>query len=157
MILNKKSLDGNVETLLLSVLEQGPSYGYAIAQDLNARAEGLLKLGEGTIYPVLHRLEERQLITSEWQLAENARKRKYYRLAPKGKLALAENRQQWQMLTKVMQKVVDPPRLVTGLPCSSVFQSKIQNLKSKIAVLMCSESLKIRTASSDLVLKGAQI
>jgi PadR family transcriptional regulator PadR len=107
MILNKKSLDGNVETLLLSVLEQGPSYGYAIVQELNNRAAGLLKLGEGTIYPVLHRLEERQLITSEWQLAENARKRKYYRLAPKGKLALAENRQQWQMLTKVMQKVVD--------------------------------------------------
>jgi PadR family transcriptional regulator PadR len=113
MILNKKSLDGNVETLLLSVLEEGPSYGYAIVQELNSRAEGLLKLGEGTIYPVLHRLEERELITSEWQLAENARKRKYYRLAPKGKLALAENRQQWQMLTKVMQTVVDSARDLT--------------------------------------------
>ena len=113
MILNKKSLDGNVETLLLSVLEAGPSYGYAIAQDLNTRAQGLLKLGEGTIYPVLHRLEERELITSEWQLAENARKRKYYRLAPKGKLALAENRQQWQMLTRVMQTVVDSASALT--------------------------------------------
>jgi hypothetical protein len=66
MKLNKKSLDGNVETLLLSVLEEGPSYGYAIVQELNSRAEGLLKLGEGTIYPVLHRLEDRQLITSNW-------------------------------------------------------------------------------------------
>jgi PadR family transcriptional regulator, regulatory protein PadR len=107
MKLNKKSLDGNVETLLLSVLEEGTSYGYAIVQELNKRAEGLLKLGEGTIYPVLHRLEERELITSEWQLAENARQRKYYRLAPKGKLALAENRQQWQMLIKVMKTVVE--------------------------------------------------
>lgn len=107
MKLNKKSLDGNVETLLLSVLEEGPSYGYAIVQELNKRAEGLLKLGEGTIYPVLHRMEERELITSEWQQAENARQRKYYRLAPKGKLALAENRQQWQMLIKVMKTVVE--------------------------------------------------
>jgi PadR family transcriptional regulator, regulatory protein PadR len=113
MKLSKKSLDGNVETLLLSVLEAGPSYGYAIVQELNTRAEGLLKLGEGTIYPVLHRLEERELITSEWQLAENARQRKYYCLAPKGKLALAENRQQWQMLTKVMQTVVDSARDLT--------------------------------------------
>jgi PadR family transcriptional regulator, regulatory protein PadR len=107
MQLNKKSLDGNVETLLLSVLEGGPSYGYAIVQELNKRAEGLLKMGEGTIYPVLHRLEERGLITSEWQQAENARQRKYYRLAPKGSVALAENRQQWQMLTKVMKSVVE--------------------------------------------------
>jgi PadR family transcriptional regulator, regulatory protein PadR len=113
MKLNKKSLDGNVETLLLCVLEDGPSYGYAIVQELNKRAEGLLRLGEGTIYPVLHRLEERELITSEWQQAENARQRKYYRLAPKGKLALAENRQQWQMLTKVMRSVVELPDHLT--------------------------------------------
>jgi transcriptional regulator len=113
MKLNKKSLDGNVETLLLSILEEGPSYGYAIMQELNKRAEGLLAMGEGTIYPVLHRLEERELIRSEWQLAENARKRKYYRLAPKGRKALAENRRQWQMLTRVMQNVVGSTRNMT--------------------------------------------
>ena len=57
--LSKQTLDGNVETLILAVLEAGPSYGYAIVKELNDRAEGILQLGEGTIYPVLYRLGRR--------------------------------------------------------------------------------------------------
>ncbi|MCK5001365.1 MAG: helix-turn-helix transcriptional regulator [Anaerohalosphaera sp.] len=104
--LRKQTLDGNVETLLLSILESGPSYGYAIVKELNARAEGILKLGEGTIYPVLHRLEAKKLIASKWRLADNKRQRKYYRLTPKGRRAFANNLQQWQMLTMLIGKVV---------------------------------------------------
>lgn len=103
--LKKQALDGNVETLLLTILESGPSYGYAIVKELNGRTKGLLKLGEGTIYPVLHRLENKKLIVAKWRLAENGRQRKYYRLTPKGKRALAANRHQWQILTEVMDKV----------------------------------------------------
>ena len=102
----KQTLDGNVETLLLSILETGPSYGYAIVKELNERAEGIIKLGEGTIYPVLHRLEEKKLIASKWSIADNGRKRKYYRLTPKGRKAFANNLHQWQMLTELMGKVV---------------------------------------------------
>jgi len=104
--LSKQTLDGNVETLILAVLEAGPSYGYAIVKDLNERAEGILKLGEGTIYPVLYRLEEKKLIASRWHQAENGRQRKYYRLVSKGHKALATNRQQWQMLSAAMGKVL---------------------------------------------------
>jgi PadR family transcriptional regulator PadR len=104
--LKKQTLDGNVETLLLAVLEKGPSYGYAIVQDINERAQGLLEMGEGTIYPVLHRLEERDLIAATWRTAENGRQRKYYRLTPKGKKALAENCRQWQLMSSVMEKVL---------------------------------------------------
>ena len=104
--LRKQTLDGNVETLLLSVLESGPSYGYAIVKELNERADGILKLGEGTIYPVLHRLEDKKLIASKWSIAENSRQRKYYRLTPKGRKAFANNLQQWQMLKELMGKVV---------------------------------------------------
>ncbi|MCK4957913.1 MAG: helix-turn-helix transcriptional regulator, partial [Planctomycetes bacterium] len=50
--LRKQTLDGNVETLLLAILQSGPSYGYAIVKELDKRAEGILRLGEGTIYPV---------------------------------------------------------------------------------------------------------
>lgn len=103
--LKKQMLDGNVETLLMTVLEDGTSYGYAIVRELNERAEGLLKLGEGTIYPVLHRMEEKGLISAHWQLAENGRQRKYYRLTPKGHRALAENRQQWGILSQLMRKI----------------------------------------------------
>ena len=104
--LTKQTLDGNVETLVLAVLEAGPSYGYAIVKELNERAEGILRLGEGTIYPVLYRLEEKKIISAKWHLAENGRQRKYYRLIAKGRKALAANLNQWQMLASVMGKVL---------------------------------------------------
>jgi DNA-binding PadR family transcriptional regulator len=104
--LSKQTLDGNVETLLLAILEAGPSYGYAIVKKLNELAEGILQLGEGTIYPVLHRMEEKKLIAARWRLAQNGRQRKYYRLISKGHKALAANRRQWQILSAVMRKVV---------------------------------------------------
>ncbi len=106
--LKKQTLDGKIETLLLAILQSGPSYGYAIVKELNNRAEGILELGEGTIYPVLHRLEERELVSAEWSEAENSRPRKYYRLTVKGKKALVNNRMQWEMLSQVMAKVLAP-------------------------------------------------
>ena len=110
--LKKQTLDGNVETLLLAILESGPSYGYAITKELENMAQGILKLGEGTIYPVLHRLEDKQLITAKWVEAENSRPRKYYRLSPKGRKALAENISQWQMLAEVIQKVLNSQNII---------------------------------------------
>ncbi|UCG47706.1 MAG: helix-turn-helix transcriptional regulator [Phycisphaerales bacterium] len=104
--IRKQTLDGKIETLILAVLEDGPSYGYAIVKQLNRRCDGILKLGEGTVYPVLHRLEEKQMISSKWQTAENGRPRKYYRLNRKGHRAFAENLRQWRMLASVMEKVV---------------------------------------------------
>lgn len=104
--LSKQALDGNVETLILAVLEAEPSYGYAIVKELNERSEGILQLGEGTIYPVLYRMEEKKLISARWRLAETGRQRKYYRLIAKGRKALAANLNQWQMLTEVMGRVL---------------------------------------------------
>jgi len=106
MKLSKKTLDGNMETLLLAVLSEGPSYGYQLVQDLNAKAPGVLKTGEGTIYPVLHRLQERELIQSAWRTGETGRQRRYYRITPKGKKALSADRLQWAALTSVMQIVL---------------------------------------------------
>jgi PadR family transcriptional regulator, regulatory protein PadR len=106
MKLSKKTLDGNMETLLLAVLCEGPSYGYQMVQDLNAKAPGVLKTGEGTIYPVLHRLEERELVQSAWRAGETGRQRRYYRITPKGKKALSDNRLQWAALKKVMTTVL---------------------------------------------------
>lgn len=104
--LNKRTLDGNVETLLLAVLQDGPNYGYQIVQVLNERAPGLLKLGEGTVYPVLHRLEERGLISAVWKKGETGRERKYYRLSAGGRRALAANARQWRSLVEVMETVL---------------------------------------------------
>ena len=104
--IRKQMLDGNVETMLLAILQAGPSYGYAIVKDLNARAKGILRLGDGKIYPVLYRLEEKKLISANWRTAENGRERKYYRLTAKGRKALAANCQQWRLLTLVMKEVL---------------------------------------------------
>ena len=113
---SKQTLDGNVETFLLVIIDSEPSYGYAIVKELNNRADGLLKLGEGTVYPVLHRLEARKLISATWRTAENGRNRKYYRITQKGKKALSVNFQQWQLLTQIMQKVTGVAENLTPSP-----------------------------------------
>ncbi len=105
--LSKKTLDGNVETLILSELGQGPSSGYALVRALNEAHGGLLKLGEGTIYPVLYRMEAKGLLAAELQKMPSGRQRKYYRPTKKGKAALAENLSQWNALVKVMEKISD--------------------------------------------------
>ena len=108
--LEKKTLDGNVETMLLATLRSGASYGYQIVQDLNARAPHLLDFGEGTIYPVLHRLEKRGLIAADWRKGDTGRRRKYYQLTQKGRDTLAENERQWSGLQEAMAAVLGRPR-----------------------------------------------
>ena len=83
--LRKQDIDGTVETMLLSVLAGRPNYGYAIVKELNAKADGLLKFGEGTVYPILHRMEEKGLIQASWEQTESKRRRKYYRRYAEGK------------------------------------------------------------------------
>lgn len=105
--LSKRALDGNVETIILSELTTGSNYGYALVKEINRKHEGLLMLGEGTIYPVLYRMEEKGLLCSEVQKTPSGRDRKYYRVSTKGKKVLAENMSQWESLTKVMKKIQD--------------------------------------------------
>jgi transcriptional regulator len=114
--IRKQMLDGKVETMLLAVLETGPSYGYAIVKELNKRARGILQLGEGTIYPVLHRMEEKRLISASWRTADNNKQRKYYRLTNKGRKALATNCRQWQLLALVMKQVLGPAAKLSARP-----------------------------------------
>lgn len=108
MTLRKSLLDGNVETILLSILHEQPNYGYEIVSLLNERTEGLLKMGEGTVYPVLHRLEKRKLISSYWDKTGGGRPRKYYQVTPAGAKALEDNRDQWADLVRVMETFLGP-------------------------------------------------
>lgn len=108
MPLKKSMLDGNVETMLLAILDESPSYGYEIVRLLNERAAGLLAMGEGTVYPVLHRLEKRKLISSYWEKATSGRPRKYYKVTAAGSKVLSENREQWAGLVQVMDAFLSP-------------------------------------------------
>ncbi len=94
--------------LLLGILHRGPSYGYAIIQDVRELSGGALEWSEGMLYPVLHRLEEQGLIESYEARGETGRVRKYYRLRPDGRRALVEERRQWDVVSAALSKAWRP-------------------------------------------------
>ena len=98
----KELVAASAEPLILSLLEHGESYGYAIMQEIHARSEEQLKWTDGMLYPVLHRMEEKGLIKSRWVKIESGRKRKYYALKQDGKRALEKHVEQWNMVNSVL-------------------------------------------------------
>ena len=90
--------------LLLAVLHDGPSYGYAIIQQVRELSGGELEWSEGMLYPVLHRLEEQGLIESYEQRGDTGRTRRYYRLRADGRKALAAERRQWDVVHAALTK-----------------------------------------------------
>ena len=98
----KELVAASAEPLILSLLEKGESYGYAIIQEIRARSEEQLKWTDGMLYPVLHRMEAKGLIKSRWVKVDNGRKRKYYSLKQDGKRALEGHFQQWKLVHSVM-------------------------------------------------------
>lgn len=123
MRFSKQILEGHIEMVILSILEDGTSYGYAIVKQINERSDGSLKLGEGTVYPLLHRLEEKEWIASTWKRAEEGRRRKYYRLSAKGKTVLVQKQHEWRSLVEVVTRVMEPkaePSMFSGNEVSVV-------------------------------------
>jgi PadR family transcriptional regulator, regulatory protein PadR len=88
-------LKGNLDLLLLSVLAAGPAHGYAVITAVRERSEGVFDLGEGTIYPALHRLEKAGLLASDWADV-GGRQRRIYALTDEGAAALAAQQAQWR-------------------------------------------------------------
>jgi len=86
---------GSVEILLLSLLEEEPMYGYQMAKELRRRSRGYFEFKEGTLYPALHRMEERGWLRAEWQVVEEGPSRKYYHLTASGRDELKRARQEW--------------------------------------------------------------
>jgi PadR family transcriptional regulator PadR len=93
--MNAERLKGNLDLLLLSVLAAGAAHGYAIISALRQRSEGTFDLPEGTIYPALHRLEDAELVSSSWAVAQG-RRRRVYALTNEGEAALAAKRTEWR-------------------------------------------------------------
>lgn len=92
---SKELVAASSRPLILSILAEGESYGYAIIQRVRELSGGRLEWTEGMLYPVLHRLERQGLVKAVWRTSETGRKRKYYRILRQGNAALAEERQQW--------------------------------------------------------------
>ncbi|MBL9140098.1 MAG: helix-turn-helix transcriptional regulator [Verrucomicrobiales bacterium] len=110
-MLSKELVAASTVPLVLSVLTEGESYGYALIQRVQQLSDGQIQWTEGMLYPVLHWMEREGLIESEWRVAGSARKRKYYRLRSKGRSALNEERRQWLTVHQTLTKLWPQPRL----------------------------------------------
>lgn len=95
-----------VRLLVLHVLARGASHGYAIARAVALASEDALRMGEGTLYPVLRALEQDGLVTSEWETAESGPARKVYRITPAGRAELARRLRDWKSRVSALGSVL---------------------------------------------------
>lgn len=105
-------LQGTLDLLILKALSWGPAHGYAVARWLEQLTDKVLLVGEGSLYPALHRLEGRGWIESEWRLSENNRRAKFYRLTPRGRQQLKVEAASWTAMVQAVGKVLH----ATGQP-----------------------------------------
>ena len=101
-MIRKELVAASAEPLILSLLANGESYGYAIIEEVKARSGGELQWTDGMLYPVLHRMERRGLLKSHWAESETGRKRKYYSLKKEGKTAMTKHYEQWSLIHSVL-------------------------------------------------------
>jgi PadR family transcriptional regulator, regulatory protein PadR len=105
MKLDKELVAASSASLILSILAEGDSYGYAIIQRVKELSGGNIQWTDGMLYPVLHWLESKGQVKGRWEKAENGRRRRYYSLADKGRKALEEQRAQWNLVSSTLQKL----------------------------------------------------
>ena len=99
-----ETLKGHLDALILATLREGPAHGYAVIEELKQRSGGAFDLAEGTVYPVLHRLEADGLLASAWSTA--GRRRRVYRLTRRGRAGLVAQRGEWQSFARAVEAVL---------------------------------------------------
>jgi transcriptional regulator len=93
---------GTLDLLILKVVALGPVHGYAIAQRLDQVSRGVVQVPQGSLYPALHRLENRGLLAADWKATDTGREAKFYRLTKEGRRRLETESQSWQRLTEAV-------------------------------------------------------
>jgi len=101
-------LQGTLDLLVLQTLVLGPAHGHTIAYAIERRSDDVLQVEHGSLYPALHRLEDRGWIASFWGTSENNRRARYYRLTKAGKKQLAEQTSRWDLLVRAINRVLRP-------------------------------------------------
>jgi PadR family transcriptional regulator PadR len=105
MDINKDLVAASATSLILAIIAEGDTYGYAILKRVSELSGGQLAWTDGMLYPVLHRLERQGHIEGEWGAADTGRKRKYYRITSQGRAQLTEQRQQWQAVDTALRNI----------------------------------------------------
>ena len=103
MEINKGLMAASSTPVVLAILSEEDSYGYAILQRVRELSEGRMEWTDGMLYPVLHRLERLGHVEARWEVAESGRRRKYYAITPQGRAQLAEEREQWQAVDATLR------------------------------------------------------
>ncbi len=101
-------LQGTLDLIILQTLRWGPAHGYGISQAINAGSRDAFKVETGSLYPALHRLEDRGWIASFWGTSENNRRARYYRLTPKGRAQLTEQTNRWDDIVRAVNRILRP-------------------------------------------------
>jgi len=102
---SKELIGASTIPIILSVLRRQKSYGYEIIQQVKQLSNDHISYGEGTLYPVLHKLEKKGLIESSWEVANTGRKRKYYEITENGKKALQDEKENWSIINQIILKL----------------------------------------------------
>jgi PadR family transcriptional regulator, regulatory protein PadR len=108
--LQSEMVQGTLDMLILRTLVIGPAHGQTVAHAIERGSEAVLQVEHGSLYPALHRLQNRGWIASFWGTSENNRKAKYYRLTPEGKKQLAAQTSRWEQLVKAIGRILNPAR-----------------------------------------------
>jgi PadR family transcriptional regulator, regulatory protein PadR len=101
-------VQGTLDMLILQTLVLGPAHGQTIAHAIERGSEDVLQVEHGSLYPALHRLQNRGWIASFWGTSENNRKARYYRLTPAGKKQLADQSSRWDQLVRAIGRIMKP-------------------------------------------------
>src|SRR5919202_1926670 len=105
MEINKDLIAASSTPMVLAILAEQDSYGYAILQRVRELSGGRMQWTDGMLYPVLHRLERLGHVKARWEVAESGRRRKYYRITSQGRSQLAEERRQWQAVDTTLRGI----------------------------------------------------
>jgi len=105
MQINKDLIAASSTPMVLAILAEGDSYGYAILKRVREASRGHLDWTDGMLYPVLHRLERLGHVDARWEASESGRRRKYYRITSQGRDQLVEERRQWQAVDDALRGV----------------------------------------------------
>ena len=106
--LQSEMVQGTLDMLILQTLVLGPAHGQTIAHAIERGSEEVLQVEHGSLYPALHRLEDRGWIASFWGTSENNRKARYYRLTPAGRKQLAAQTSRWDELVRAINRILRP-------------------------------------------------
>src|SRR5271166_4568816 len=112
--LQSEMLQGTLDLLILQTLVLGPAHGHTIAYAIEHRSADVLQVEHGSLYPALHRLEDRGWIAAFWGTSENNRRARYYRLTPAGRKQLAQQTSRWEELVRAVNRVLRPAQEEEG-------------------------------------------